>query len=459
MPHFYGRTNGRLDVRWIYGIAATVAWLSPAYAQYGGPALLTRGEAPKGMTASQIDFRPFLTLQAGYDSGINGVTADVNGNNNSVSSVAVNVNAGVSGLHSWRHTLVGLDYRVSLRHYTKESFFDGSDQTLMLGVTHQLTRHSLISFRQTAGMFTQNHATPMLQQTIPFDPSSTYIPTNDFFDNRTIYASSQIDLRIQRSTRLSYDVGVDGFITRRRSSALFGNKGIAARGDLQYRVSRRSTIGVAYTYTHYAFTGILSSTDLHMWNGTYAIGLSRSVEFSAVGGVAFYETKFVRETPVAPEVAAIICPPQTNPQQCVAQQLFYGRNYTPSIQVRLTKTIPRGVLFASGGHSIIPGNGLFLTSTSTQLGGGYGYTGLKRWSVNMGVNYSRSDSVGNILGNYGGTSYTASVSRQILPSTHFVFSVNAHQYQSGDFKNYNRWAYSLNLGLGFTPGDIPIRLW
>jgi hypothetical protein len=442
-------------------LAATVLWLAPAYAQYGGPALLTRGEAPKGMSASQIDFRPFLTIQAGYDSGINGVTVDTNGTNNSVSSTSVNVSGGVSGLHSWKHTMLGLDYRVGLRHYNSQSFFDGSDQTLMLGVTHQFTRHSMLMLRETAGMFTQNYATPVLQQTIPFDPATTYIPTNEFFDNRTIYVSSQADLRIQKSTRFSYDIGVDAFLTRRRSTALYGNKGLGARGDIQYRVSRRSTIGAQYTYTHYAFTGILSSTDLHMWNGTYAIGLSRSLEFSAVGGVAFYETKFVRTVPVDPVVAAIICPPPANGVivTCVAKEKFYGRNYTPSVQARISKTIPRGVLFASVGHSIIPGNGLFLTSTSTQVGAGYGYTGLKRWSINTGVNYSRSDSVGNVLGSYGGTAITASVSRQILPSTHFVFGVNAHEYQSPDFKNYNRWAYSVNLGLGFTPGDIPIRLW
>jgi hypothetical protein len=253
---------------------------------------------------------------------------------------------------------------------------------------------------------------------------------------------------------------VDAFLTRRRSTALYGNKGIGARGDIQYRLSRRSTIGAAYSYTHYAFTGIISSTDLHTWNGTYAVGLSRTVEISAVGGIAFYETKFVRQTPIDPVVAAVICSPaQIAAQQCIATQLFYGRNYTPSIQARISKTIPRGVLFASGGHSIIPGNGLFLTSTSTSIGGGYSYTGLKRWSMNTGVSYSRSDSVGNILGAYGGTVYDVSVSRQILPSTHFVFGFFARQYDSPDFQNYNRWSYSLHLGLGFTPGDIPIRMW
>jgi hypothetical protein len=67
--------------------------------------------------------------------------------------------------------------------------------------------------------------------------------------------------------------------------------------------------------------------------------------------------------------------------------------------------------------------------------------------------------VGNIIGEYAGYTMSASISRQILPSTHVVFGFNARTYDSQDFKNYNRWSYGLHLGLGFTPGDVPIRLW
>ena len=441
-------------------MVATLASLAPAYAQYGGPALLTRGQAPSAMSAAQIDFRPFLSIDAGYTAGLNGVSVDINGNPNSVSSTSLGISAGVSGLHSWKHTMLGLDYRASLSHYNGHAFFDGTNQSLMLGISHQLTRHAMVSIRESAGISSQSNSQPTLQQTVPFDPSTTYLPTHDFFDNRTIYLSTQIDLRIQRSTRLSYNIGVDGFLTRYRSTALYGTKGWGARGDVQYRASRRSTIGAAYNYTHYAFHGVLSSTDAHGFAGTYAISLSRTLEFSSGIGVAFYETKFQREVPIDPVVAAIICPPPgPGAQPCLATQLFYGRNWTPNITARLAKTIPRGVLFVSGGHSIIPGNGLFLTSTSSSLFGGYSYTGLKRWSVNTNVGYSLSDSVGNVIGKYSGVQISSGVSRQIMRSTHFIFGFNASKFHSPDFNNYNRWVYGLNIGLGFAPGDIPIRMW
>jgi hypothetical protein len=67
--------------------------------------------------------------------------------------------------------------------------------------------------------------------------------------------------------------------------------------------------------------------------------------------------------------------------------------------------------------------------------------------------------VGNVIGEYGDYAVNLSVSRQVAPSTHGVFSFNARRYDSGDFKNYNKWAYGLRLGLSFSPGDIPLRLW
>ena len=418
--------------------------------------MLTRGQAPVAMAPSQIDFRPFLSLNAGYDSGLNGVSVDPNGNPTDVVSTTVEATAGVSGFHSWKHTTLGLDYRAAFRHYGSQSYYDGTDQLLLFSLTHQITRHVTFVLREDAGLYSQNYAAPSLLQTVPFDPSTAYVPTADFFDNRTMYFSTQADLQVELSRRLSFDVGADGFMTRRRSTALYGVSGAGARGDLQYRLSRRTTIGVGYTYTHYSFNGIFSSTDLHTLVGSYAVRLSRTVELSATGGATRFENKFVQDVPIDPAIAAVICVPG---QPCGSTQVTYGVSYIPSVTARLSKVVPRGVVFVSGGRSVTPGNGLFLTSKSTVIGGGYSYTGLKKWGVNTSLDYSTAKSVGNVIGNYSNIVASASISRQLFRATHGILTFSAREYGSSDFKNYNKWAYSIRLGLGFTPGDIPIRLW
>src|SRR5262245_30985268 len=59
--HNYGAKGHSLGYR--KGIAA-LALAAPLYGQYGRPALLTRGQNPAAMSASQIDFRPYLNLSA-----------------------------------------------------------------------------------------------------------------------------------------------------------------------------------------------------------------------------------------------------------------------------------------------------------------------------------------------------------------------------------------------------------
>ena len=431
---------------------AALTLVSPLFAQYGGPAILARGQSPAAMETVQIDFRPFVSVSGTYTAGLNGVSVDANGAPVNDASFGVMIGYGVSGMHSWKHTRLGLNYSGSFSHYAK-SFYDGiSSQSLELGLTHQLSRHAVLSINTSAIYYASNQASPALPQTVQFDPATTYLPTNDFFNNPTIALSTQPSLAIQRSRRLSFVVGGDGFLTRRWSSALYGVKGIGAHGDVQYRASRRTTVGAMYSFIHYSFTGIYGTTNAHTVGATYSVTLSRSTQFSATAGISRYENIFVELVPIDPAIAAVI-------GISSAQRETYLAATTPNLSARLSKTVPRGVIFASGSHGINAGNGLFLTSTSTNAGAGYNYTGLRRWAIAAGVDYNTSTSQGNVLGSYGGYSANVSASRQVAPMTHGVFSFTARKYSSGDFKNYNKWAYSVNIGLSFAPGDIPVRLW
>jgi hypothetical protein len=425
---------------------------SPVAAQYAGPAVLARGQAPAAMATPQIDFRPVLSIEGIYDSGLNGVSINANGDLNNTAAYGVSASAGVSGLHSWKHTTLGLDYRAGIQHYPKQTFFDTTNQSLLLGVTHALTRHTSLALRENAGLFSGAYNMVSLPQTVPFDPATTYAPTSEFFDNRTIYLSSQADFTMQKSARLSFNFGADGFLTRRRSSALYGVTGAGARSDVQYRVSRRTTIGAGYNYTHFSFTGIFSSTDIHTALLTYATRLTRSMEISASGGESRIETKFVQTVPLDPAVAALL-------GRSVGTAVAYTIKYSPSLAARISLVVPRGVVFLSGAHGVTPGNGLFLTSTATTVAAGYTYTGLRRWSISGSAGYNRNQSIGNVIGSYAGYTANLMVSRQIVRFTHGILSLSMRKYESGDFKNYNKWAYSARLGIGFTPGDIPLRLW
>lgn len=430
-----------------------IALAMPAFGQYAGPAILSRGEAPSAMSDAQISFRPYLELTGIYDTGLAGV-AVVNAAGDLANDAAYGIEAtiGLSGVHAWKHTKLGLDYRGSFREYNQKRYYDGTDQTLLFSVSHQFTRHVALLLRETAGMFSQDFGLLGLPQTAGYDPSGATVPTTDFYDNRTIYLSTQADLMIQKTARLSFDFGGDGYLVRRRSSALYGMTGAAARADVQYRLTRRTTIGGLYSYTHYDFIGILGGSDIHTAAVTYATALSRWWEISGNAGFARVENRFEQLVPVPPAIEALL-------GYAYVPAVTYGVSYVPNVNVRLSRTFPKGVAYITGERMVNPGNGLFLTSTMTEVMAGYNYTGLRRWSFGANGGYQASQSLGNLVGRYNTGTAGFTVSRQITRGFHALASFTARKYGSPDFARYNRPVYDVRIGFGFTPGDVPLRVW
>jgi hypothetical protein len=424
----------------------------PVFAQYAGPAILSRGEAPAAMASPQIDFRPFVELDGVYDTGLSGVAVNAQGQLGNEASEGLELAGGISGVHSWKHTKLGLDYRGTVRRYTHATSYDSTDQSLMLGIVQQFSRHVTLTLNENAGLFSRSFGLPGLSQTVPFDPSTTYAPTTDFFDNRTEYLSTQANLVFQKSARLSFSLGGDGFLVRQSSSALYGVTGATAHADVQYRLTRRTTIGVNYSFTHFDFVHVLSSTDMHTVSGVFSTRLSRWLEFSGDAGMARAETKFIQNVPIDPAIAALIGTPEGTKVLDRIDHFVTGTG-------RLSRTFPKGVAYVSGGRGITPGNGLFLTSVMTTAMAGYNYTGLRRWSFGISGGYQRAESIGNVDGTYGGSSGTMSASRQIVRTVHAVMSFGARKYTSANFALYNRVIYDVRVGIGYSPGDVPLRIW
>jgi hypothetical protein len=434
----------------------------PVFAQYAGPAILSRGEAPAAMSAPTVDFNFSLALTASYTTGLAGVSAPTSqGQLASQSGEGFGATVGINGAHSWRHTHLGLSYSGSFTDYIDASYFAGFSQGLSLGLSHQLTRHISISLRESAGLFTQfPPATVSLNSSVPFDPSQSQIPTTDFYDNRTIYDSTQVGVNIQASSRLSFSISGGIFDTIRRSSALYGATGESGSADVQYRLSRKLTFGGTYGYSHYSYTGSAGGAQIHSVGLEASERFSRLVEFSAFAGASRVSSSFQQTVPIDPAILAILCPP-TLVTVCpltagtvVNNNVFWG----PNFGIRLSRTFQRGTVYFSAGESITPGNGLFLTSRAASASVGYGYSGLRKWSLNIGATYLTALSLGNVQGGYGQVSGSFSMSRTLVGKLSIVSSFSATQYQSGSFMAYNHLIYTASIGLGFSSRNIPVRL-
>jgi len=437
------------------GVLLAISALFPAYGQYAGPAVLSRGEAPAAMSAPTIRFRPFVEVTGVYDTGLSGVTLDSSGNQLATgSSFGYGINFGVSGAHTWKRAFVGLEYHGGFTEYAggSSTLPWTMSHSLMLGFNYRIARHMKLSLRETAGTFTRNYDTGSLAQTVPFDPTYSYVPATDYFDNRTTYATTQADLTIEKSAKTSISFGGDGFTTRRRSEALASVTGEVARADYQHRLTRSTTVGANYNYSHYVYTGIVGGTDAHSVVGSYSVRPSRNLEFSAYGGMTRVESTYVRITQVDPVIAVLLGITES-------KQVAYTRMATPTVGARLSRVFRSGVAYVNGGRSLSAGNGLFLASMSTVVNAGYTFTGMRRWSFAANVAMIRSDATDFVSGGYN--TYTAGLSgsRALGKLVHARFSYSARRYSSQDFSLYNRWIYTATVGIAFAPGELPMRLW
>jgi len=440
-------------LRW-KGALAILGLAVPVWAQvtpFAGPAVLTRGQGP-ALATPQTEFRPFVEVSSVYDTGLAGAIASDQAQLGGVAANGVEIAGGISGTHSWRHTLLGLEYHGAYRRYDRKTYYDGADQSLRLELSQQLARHITLALRENGGIFSRDFGLLNLPETVAFDPSSSYIPATNFLDNRTLYLSTQADLTIQKSARLSFDFGGDGFLARRWSTALYGVTGATARSDVQYRVSRRTTLGASYQFTQFDYTKIFSGTDMHSAVGSYAVRINRSLEFSGYAGIMWAETKFIQTVPLNPLVASLL-------GQSTGNVIVHNLYRVPNFHARLSRTFRNGLLYAGASRTINPGNGLFLTSKVTAAFGGYTFTGLRRWSFSTEFSGGWNQSLANVIGAYQDYGGALRTSRQIGHAVYAFTSFSARRYSSSSFSGYNRPIYDARIGVGFSPGDVPLRAW
>jgi hypothetical protein len=169
-----------------------------------------------------------------------------------VGGYGVESGLGIVASRRWRHAKLSVEYRGKFREYATYSLFNGSDQLLDLGDSQFLRRYLTLNLEEIAGTTANpNGAFSFLSLS---NTNVVALPTNELFDNRTNYAESRVDLIWQRSSRLSFDFGGDGFVVRREDLALAGLEGYSARAAVAYRFARRQRVGASYQFMKFWFS-------------------------------------------------------------------------------------------------------------------------------------------------------------------------------------------------------------
>ena len=416
---------------------------------YAGPSILSRDKSLIGERGGKlIDFRFYGELNGVYDSGLTPLVVDPQGSVPSFGAEGVEAGFGVIGSRSWVHDKLSLEYRGTYRHYTNHSYFDGTDQFLNLSYSRQLKRHITLDLKETAGIVSLANGEFAY---VPLSNTDLFaVPANELFDNRTQFLQSRVDLVWQKTARLSFGFGGEGFVVRRRSIALAGLNGYSGRANVAYRLSRRQTLSGNYEYTSFDYQQQFGNAKLQSGTLGYSIGLSRKWDFSTQFGGIRVSTSGLTQVAIDPAIAAIV-------GQNVAVVSFSRVLYVPMIEARLIRRYNRSALNVGYAMGVTPGNGVYLTSRQNVGSASYSYTGYRRLTAGLNASYGTMTAVGQTLGQLTNFQAGLATTYKLGRATHIEMRYDYRHYTTQNsfyLKDSNR----VMIGLAFSPGETPLAI-
>ena len=435
-----------MKTRMIAIVLACCSTMTAQISDYLGPGILSRGAGDIGTRAGQdVDLRFSVSLNAIYDTGLQPFSVNGNGQLATVGGLfGTELAVGVYGVHKFKHGRLGLDYQGSYRHYSQQTFYDGTDNTLALGYTYQKSRRLIFDTRQTAGSVSLG--TPF-GSVLPVT-DSVVTPSSLLFDNRMTYLQSSLDVNLLLSAHTTLTFGGEGFGIWRKATGLIGMEGYDLHGTIQHRVTQRTTLGVNYQHSYYNFPKAFGQSDINSFTGSFATRLGQFWTVSLSGGAYTVEVQGLQQVAVDPVIAALL-------GVFTTQQTFYQKSVYPQWNASLSRQFRRANL--SFGYQSGPsaGNGVYLTSRQDRGTASFSYTGIRKWSFSAGGGYYRLEGIGQGLQPFsqltGGGGVTYSV-------THAIQMLARYDARHQDIINgvYLNNSYRAVVGISFSPADIPL---
>jgi hypothetical protein len=419
--------------------------------EFQGPVLLSRGGASSvRREAGEFRMRPYIGVNGVCDTNLSTISVDEHGQLPSAGACGAEARFGVAGLHTWKMTSLELDYRGTARHYTKDTFYDGIESNLTLGISHRASRRVTLDFGETVARYQRAYFLPV-EFNGAFDPTTYNLSGNELFDSPTDVVVSMGRITYQRSVRTSFSASGVGFLVKRRSTALVGANGFIATGDVAYRVSRFQTIGVDYNFTRFDFVRQFGESNIHGIAFNYAARIGPRWEFALRVGGYRVESSRLAVVQIDPAIAAII-------GVTTGTEIFHRVGYAPRAEARLSYTLRRSTWTLRYSRTIAPGNGVYLTSNYDSGQMGFTYRGSRRVSLLGSVAYNRYSSLAQTIGPYDGYGGGGGISVRVGKDVSLITRVDARHYNITAY-GFQRNAVRGTVGLAWSPGEFPLGIW
>src|ERR1019366_7406605 len=146
--------------------------------------------------------------------------------------------------------------------------------------------------------------------------------------------------------------------------------GYSLNANMMRRMSKRSTVGVTYAYTHFEFSGFFSKSDSHTIQGLYATGLGQFWTLSIEAGATVTQGQSLVSFALNPVLAAIFG------QSTIVGISSYQTIY-PSGTITLKRQFRHAALGVNYYRGVNSGNGAYTTGRLDNITASISYTGVR----------------------------------------------------------------------------------
>lgn len=348
--------------------------------EYTGPAVLSRSYSlSQSLVPQQLKWNESIGLSSIYDTGVaRSYTA-----NGSLGPAAALTGAmaqwSLSGRHYFHHDEVSFTYSGNYSKYSGSSVggYNGSNQTMTGSYAHMLTRRITLNLSGTGSIVSLNSVLenqPVGSQTIA-NISLSSSPNIQIFDYGVKQMTLQADLTWQATPRLSFNMGTSYFGVQQDSTQLLGVTGRQARGDMDYRLTSRMTVGAYYSFNSYLYSKGFGNSDTNTFGAIYSYAFNRTMQLRFRGGLSEVQSLGLVTVPIPPAFAALLG---------VGSGFIdsYSTFRTTDMSAEFIKDF-RGGRTASLAYArgISPGNGVYQTSQQESISANLNAKVLRSYSL------------------------------------------------------------------------------
>jgi len=378
-------------------VAATDTDSAPAE-DYGGPAVLSRSYTLARPIAPQ-ELKWSWTVGTGvvYDTGLTNGTVNPNGTLANVDAWGNSITWGVHGRHFWKHDQIGLSYSGNYNRYDYGTAYNGSNHSLNFDLSHQISRHLSINLVESGSIVSQSYS--LANPGVGPEGSIANInlavsPGVQILNQGARQFSTMTNLTWQKSTRLSVSMGGGFFAVDYLGAGFAGTVGYQAQADVNYRLTRKMTVGAYYSFSDYNFSRHVDVNSANTAGGIFSYALNRTTQIRLRGGITHSESLGLTAIPIDPAIAALI-------GRSAAFVDAYNPTWLQDVSAQFAKDFGRRkTANISYAHGLAPGNGLLLASAQDSVSAGFSAGLFRNYSVSVGVSRTELSSVSQTLGTY-----------------------------------------------------------